>query len=211
MGFDDCDRILAQCVTFPATRAFYHQLRTTCNFWLFYNSVIIWTVLRENTCFFHSVATVIGKPQKFQITKLPTEIYCLRILTKKYSFTSANIHFPKNTTQEKNTQCGNFRSFFPLRFWPFFLSLKNRHFKTADFKLAKSSKLISRKIWVIEKLINFHTVWKSLLLLMSKMKKTRSTPNNTSMNGSTNSTKDQNVPHLLSPYAFDQGKILHNQ
>ena len=115
-----CDRILAQCVTFPATRAFYHQLRTTCNFWLFYNSVIIWTVLRENTCFFHSVATVIGKPQKFQITKLPTEIYCLRILTKKYSFTSANIHFPKNTTQEKNTQCGNFRSFSHSDFGHFF-------------------------------------------------------------------------------------------
>ena len=61
-----------------------------------------------------------------------------------------------------------------------------------------------------EKFLDFHTQ-ENLLLLMSKMKKTRSTPNNTSMNGTTNSTKDQNVPHLLSPYAFDQGKMLHNQ
>ena len=36
------------------------------------------------------------------------------------------------------------------------------------------------------------------------MKKTRV---NDAMNGGSSNSKDQNVPHLLSPYAFDQGTV----
>ena len=119
-----CDRILAQCVTFPATRAFYHQLRTTCNFWLFYNSVIIWTVLRENTCFFHSVATVIGKPQKFQITKLPTEIYCLRILTKNILSLVPTFIFRKILHIKKRTHSVKNLEVFPIQILAIFSKSK---------------------------------------------------------------------------------------
>ena len=86
----------------------------------------------------------------------------------------------------RGSQCGNFRNFLPLRFyvksklanldshstisthweslnfWTFW-RLKTKLTKSKVPKIAVleylvSSKLISRKIWVVEKLWNFHTV-----------------------------------------------------